>query len=138
MATEKQREANRKWKREHREFAVAQATKYRQEHPEKAARYAAISSARLKAKAILKLGSRCRMCKIDNPLLLTISHKNGDGNKEPDRRPLILYRQIIGGERDDLELLCYNCQKQFDYNTGKISRLRADLVNQEVKHPGSI
>jgi len=126
----------RRWKKEHKEYVNTLNREYKEDNPEKWLLWHNISWARLKAKAIVKLEGKCRMCGESNPLLLTLNHINGDGFKDKHLSTDAMYRQVLSGKRDDLELLCANCQKLFEYESGRISLVRADIFLYELKELG--
>jgi len=75
-----------------------------------------------RAGVIKKLGARCVRCGIEDPRVLCLNHKNGDGAEE--RRTLgqrRLYIAIMKGKRstDDLELRCFNCNEIYEYERGR-------------------
>lgn len=74
---------------------------------------------RNKVRAYLVLGGKCRLCGETDFRLLTLNHKNGDGNidraKHKNNPNATLYKQIRRLERTDLELLCWNCQALFEW-----------------------
>jgi len=68
------------------------------------------------------LGSKCRKCGIDDPRVLQINHINGNGIKDYKKRGSNgLYNDILSGKRrkDDLELLCANCNVLYEYEQGR-------------------
>ena len=67
-----------------------------------------------KKRAFEKLGGICVHCDYDNPLALELDHVNGGGRKERRSeygRNYDFYRSIALGERDDIQLLCANCNR---------------------------
>lgn len=69
---------------------------------------------RNKVRAFLVLGGKCRMCGSTDFRVLSLNHINGDGHREVKATER-LYTQIKNSERDDLELLCYNCQILYEW-----------------------
>ena len=68
----------------------------------------------LRRKAIEKLGGKCVRCGIRDEMVLVFDHKDGKGHLEREGiNPSVyhrkLYQDIIAGERDDIQLLCANC-----------------------------
>lgn len=84
---------------------------------EKSRKYGREKGRELHLRALKRvMGSEKPACKCgcDNPRVLEINHKNGDGWKERQRKGLTsqkLYLQIIHGKRstDDLEITCKVC-----------------------------
>jgi hypothetical protein len=69
--------------------------------------------------ALKKLGLKCSCCGERETLFLNFDHINGGGKrerKERDRRRI--YKAIIRGERDDIRLLCFNCNLGRELNGG--------------------
>jgi hypothetical protein len=117
----------RKWKHTHPEIVARINKKYKEENPDKIWQWQAIGDARWKAQAYLKLGCKCRRCGEANPLVLTLNHINGNGHKDRNHYSTeALCHQVVNG-RDDLELLCHNCQKLFEYDRGRLSKARAEI-----------
>jgi hypothetical protein len=78
----------------------------------------------LRIEAQQKLGGKCQYegCDITDPRLLEFHHRNGGGNKEDDsrnRNRSKFYREIISGERDDIDLLCANHNRLKDFEDGR-------------------
>jgi len=70
----------------------------------------------LRRKAIEKLGGKCVRCGISDERVLCFDHVNSDGHTERKEVNSAvyhrkLYQQIIAGERDDIQLLCANCNQ---------------------------
>lgn len=71
----------------------------------------------LRREAIEKLGGKCVRCGYSDDIrALTFDHKDGRGHIErdginPSAYHRKLYQQIIAGERDDIQLLCANCNQ---------------------------
>jgi 5-methylcytosine-specific restriction endonuclease McrA len=71
----------------------------------------------LRRKAIEKLGGKCVRCGYsDDARALTFDHKDGKGHIErkgvnPSFYQRKLYHEIIAGEREDIQLLCANCNQ---------------------------
>ena len=98
---------------------------------------------RNKVRAFLILGSKCARCGETDFRLLSIHHKNGDGAE--DRRSgtnpgTPLYSQIRRFERDDLELLCRNCQTLFEWERsgkwfpeGYKRKLKKELIEHKIQ-----
>jgi 5-methylcytosine-specific restriction endonuclease McrA len=68
----------------------------------------------LRRKAIEKLGGKCVRCGFYDERALVFDHKNSDGHTErkgvnPSKYSKKLCQQIIAGARDDIQLLCANC-----------------------------
>ena len=68
----------------------------------------------LRRKAIEKLGGKCVRCDISDERVLVFDHKDGKGHLEreginPSAYHRKLYQDIIAGEREDVQLLCANC-----------------------------
>jgi hypothetical protein len=67
---------------------------------------------------------RCIACGIDEPRVLVINHKNGNGNTER-RTGLVgkgLYKAIVLGKRtiEDLDVRCQNCNTLYEYERGRL------------------
>jgi len=70
------------------------------------------------------MGGRCVGCKISDPRVLQLNHKNGGGTKERKGEGwggAQLVRAILHGSRavDDLELRCANCNVLYEYEVGR-------------------
>lgn len=68
----------------------------------------------LRRRAIEKKGGKCVRCGISDERVLVFDHKDGKGYLErkdvnPSKYLRNLCQQIIAGERDDIQLLCANC-----------------------------
>lgn len=90
------RARQRKWHRDHRE---AENIKYKNMHRE------------IKRKTMLMYGGCCAACKTRELAVLSIDHINDDGAKDrryKNRR--FSYLNILKKKRDDLQVLCMNCQ----------------------------
>lgn len=95
---------------------------------------------RNKVRAFLVLGGRCRMCGETDFRLLTINHINGVGRldkTEGGNRKAIenILTQIKNFEREDLELLCYNCQMLYEWEKeGKnFSKEYQEMLKKELR-----
>ncbi|MCK4260092.1 MAG: hypothetical protein KAX49_14025 [Halanaerobiales bacterium] len=83
---------------------------------------------KLRQLAIQRLGGRCADCEIDDEEVLVFDHKNNDGYKE--RREISsyiyhkrLYEGILEDRREDIQLLCANCnmkkvKREKEWNNG--------------------
>jgi len=70
---------------------------------------------------IKKYGGRCACCGITEILFLTIDHKDGDGAKDRQRwgGGAAWYMELLRIDlRDDLQVLCYNCNMGREVNGG--------------------
>jgi len=74
--------------------------------------------AALHDEVISMLGGKCVKCGTTDSRLLTINHKNGGGRR--DGPSVQLYRAIARGKRktDDLEVMCFNCNRLYEYERG--------------------
>lgn len=74
----------------------------------------------LRKKAIEFLGGKCACCGESSYLFLTIDHINRDGHKERKQtnQKRSWYRKILKGEREDLRVLCFNCNCGRELNEG--------------------
>lgn len=70
--------------------------------------YRAREYARLRSAVIIKFGGRCGRCGFKDSRALQINHKNGNGRKD-HKRAYRMYNEILQRSREDLELLCANC-----------------------------
>ncbi|HUS04143.1 MAG TPA: hypothetical protein VMY79_01230 [Dehalococcoidia bacterium] len=64
----------------------------------------------------------CQRCGETDIRLLTINHLNGDGNKENRKNRFNFFiKRIVRGERstDDLNVLCYNHNAEYEYIRGR-------------------
>lgn len=83
---------------------------WRRKNPERARIIERRYSKKLRRGALEKLGGICVHCGFDDKRALQIDHINGGGIKEyKNRSQHGYYREIIRGERGDLQLLCANC-----------------------------
>ena len=117
---------------------LAEVLKYQEEHPGYLLHCRRIHRARIKAKAYIILGCKCRMCGATDPRVLTLNHINGDGHvdkKAGIHRDKFL-RQIIAGERDDLELLCWNCQFLYRFELGEFPKEQQDMFFDALREEG--
>lgn len=94
------------WKKHHKysdRITPARILKERKHHR----RQAAIA----KAKILLLLGNRCVACGMDDPRVLCIDHKHGDGYQERKSGIKTGYKayKIIQKDPDRFQLLCANC-----------------------------
>jgi hypothetical protein len=66
-------------------------------------------TARLRAEVITKLGGKCVACGCTYPLCL--DHIKGGGSRERTERDngYWIYRAVRDDERNDIRLLCHNC-----------------------------
>ena len=87
---------------------------------------------RFRAEAMLKYGGKCKRCGFNDPRALQFNHKNGDGHLQ--RRPLYIrsrtglranhdprewLRHLVREPvRDDIDLLCANCNWIYEYERG--------------------
>lgn len=75
----------------------------------------------LRNMAMLKLGDKCSRCGIRDKRVLQFNHINGGGSKEHQvagvirERRNIFYQDIIEGKRNDINLLCANCNQIYEY-----------------------
>jgi predicted HNH restriction endonuclease len=62
--------------------------------------------------AIDYLGGRCHGCGFDDVRCLDVDHVFGGGSKERARRDRIaFYKDVVAGDRPDVQLLCLNCHR---------------------------
>jgi 5-methylcytosine-specific restriction endonuclease McrA len=65
----------------------------------------------LREKLINKYGGACAACGCTDPVALTIDHINDDGCHERRKKTSMqLYREALEVDREDLQVLCANCQ----------------------------
>jgi hypothetical protein len=78
-----------------------------------ASRYAKAWYESFRGRAINQLGGECAWCGLNDRRVLCFDHMNGDGflDREHGRRkdPKTLFKEILAGKRDDIQLLCANC-----------------------------
>jgi len=91
-----------------------------------------------KLDVIEKLGGVCVMCDINNPIVLTIHHKSGDGGGRYRKiLGMTLYRGILNGSisTEDIELRCFNCNILNEYESGRHYKgLHIDYVKPKERN----
>ena len=108
--------------------------------PEQRKRKALRRRVRNKVRAFLVLGGKCRICGETDFRILTVNHINGvekrdktesGGRKSNDN----IRTQIKNFQREDLELLCYNCQILYEWERlGKnCSKEYQEMLIKELK-----
>lgn len=97
-----------------KEYATKYAAQWRKENHEKYRKYSneykRKVAKQLRLDAIEAAGGKCVACGIGDNRVLQFDHINGGGcaeRKKVSREAI--WRQVIRGERDDLQLLCANC-----------------------------
>lgn len=67
------------------------------------------------------LGGECRRCGMIDIRALQVNHINGDGHNDAQNKTTLFYAHILKGlrSRDDLELLCANCNLIYEYEQGR-------------------
>lgn len=84
------------------------------------------------------LGPRCVQCGFDADRRgLAFDHINGDGHI--DRKSIgwgsgRLYRQVIAGERDDIQVLCFTCNQIKKLEREEIGARRVATVEENFDH----
>lgn len=76
---------------------------------------------REKLKTLELYGSECACCGEKNPWFLTIDHINRDGAKErreTGKGRVTNYSNYLKVKRDDLQVLCFNCNCAREHNQG--------------------
>lgn len=69
--------------------------------------------------AIQRYGGRCECCGESTPEFLTLDHINGDGHKDKRTQKGDWHVHVARGPlRDDLRVLCYNCNCGRERNDG--------------------
>src|SRR3990167_9136 len=103
------------WK--HRDKRRAASRKYNAQNNVRTKAY----QRRLRLGVIDRLGGECRRCGFDDPRALQLNHKKGGGTKEMNHHGIAgFYTKILSGERDDIELLCANCNWIYEYEIGHL------------------
>ena len=64
---------------------------------------------RLRKEVIIFLGSECVICKFSDVRALQLDHIYGGSRGECHRRGATFLQEIVNGLRDDIQLLCANC-----------------------------
>ena len=85
---------------------------YYRDNKEKAKEYKAKHMGELRREVLEHFGGKCRICGFDDPRALHIDHINGGATVERRRiryNRIKYYKDIISGQRSDLQLLCANC-----------------------------
>lgn len=100
-----------------RERHIARVTRQQQANMELHVDYARRTYWHLKLKAIAVLGGVCAGCGERSPLVLSVNHVAGraDGDAITGRD---LYRAVVRGARDGLDIRCLNCQLLWEYERG--------------------
>lgn len=75
---------------------------------------------RLKLQVLELYGGHCACCGEENPWFLTIDHVNRDGAKERREKgkQVIRYDTYLKEKREDLQVLCFNCNCAREHNNG--------------------
>lgn len=90
----------------------------------------------LRFMAMRKLGSKCSCCKEREPLFLNFDHIARDGKWERgDGNIRRLYRMVIAGIRDDIRLLCFNCNLGRELNGGVCPHRRKTSLKRSNRRP---
>lgn len=94
---------------------------YYAEHRENSAKRAILLLWKYKLSAFEILGGRCEKCGNNDPRILDINHKNHRDISEKRMFGMKMYKIIVNGTRklDDLNLLCCNCNRLYEYETGR-------------------
>lgn len=148
---EKRRAYTREWRRKQRANGTLKED-YSHFHemiknytPEQIAKKKLRRRVRTKVRAFLVLGGKCRMCGCTDFRLLTINHIHGitdvDKTSTGIRKSTeVLSTQIKNFKRDDLEILCYNCQILYEWERKKQNcsqeyqdMLRKELIDHKIQ-----
>ena len=80
----------------------------------------------IRKKVIDYLGGKCKKCGYSSDWrALQIDHIKGGGSMEVSiRGRRIVYREILSGERKDVQLLCANCNWLKRYDNNEFAKLR--------------
>ena len=82
-------------------------------------------------KAMNELGGECLHCGFNNRIALQFDHIDGGGNKERKisrgHRGYSFYRSIALKKRDDIQLLCANCNWIKRYSSGEQTRRKSSF-----------
>lgn len=87
---------------------------YRSEHPDKRYSYPNLTRryrVGMRSAVVDALGGRCVWCGFSDERGLEIDHIIPIRKQSKDRKPNVMYRQIMLGERDNLQLLCGTCHR---------------------------
>lgn len=120
-----------KWHLENREKANTRKATKRREQSQKEMRpyykrgeYITLNNLDLKIKVLKIYGNKCQCCGEIEPIFLTIDHINNDGHKERAKcgarlRGRPFYLKLLKGEkRNDIQILCFNCNIGRQNNKG--------------------
>jgi hypothetical protein len=78
-------------------------------------------SAKARAEVLALYGGQCTCCGEANPYFLTMDHINGDGAAERrNHKGGQPWRRYLRKKRDDLRILCFNCNCGRELTPGKI------------------
>ena len=82
----------------------------------------------LKKQTIVFLGGKCVECGETDLRVLQINHRNGGGTKENTTRGAReIWKDVIDGKRNDVDVRCANCNILYEYEVGR----RIDWTNQD-------
>lgn len=92
------------------------------------------SRAKLRAAVFLKYGLSCRMCGETDLRVLTINHLNGGGTKELDEFVgNRFYQKILNEDRQDIEILCSNCNIRYEYEQGRRKEKTIEYTREYIE-----
>ena len=104
------RERTVEWNRKNARRKYEYNKIYTERNREKTREWSQRHTHRVKMAAITALGGKCARCGFLDWRALQINHINGGGSKEyRSRHAEDIYKDVIRGTRNDLELLCANC-----------------------------
>src|SRR5436190_1755571 len=116
------------WRRTHREYYKSYIKNRRKDEKYRIQYNKTVNRNYWKVRIMVlkKLGAFCTQCKISDIRVLTISHRQGNGQQDyynfnGKSRAMQFYRDIISGKRQtsDLETKCFNCNIIQEWETGK-------------------
>lgn len=111
---ERQRQANRRFRKAHPDRIRAGHHKWKQANPDKIKVYRDRNNAKRRQKLIALFGGKCAICGYDKDWrAFQIDHINGGGTKEirSFNSTLAYYRHILDCNGKGYQLLCANCNQ---------------------------